>query len=66
MRDVARSTRDMFVVRAIVSLANDFGQRTIAEGVEDERTADVLRELGVTFAQGYLFGRPGPVATTDT
>jgi diguanylate cyclase (GGDEF)-like protein/PAS domain S-box-containing protein len=61
VRDLARSKRDMFVVRAIVSLAGDFGQQTIAEGVEDEHTADVLRELGVTLAQGYLFGRPEPI-----
>jgi EAL domain-containing protein (putative c-di-GMP-specific phosphodiesterase class I) len=58
VRDVARSQRDMFVVRAIVALANDFGQKTIAEGVENQYTADVLRDLGVTYAQGYLFGRP--------
>ena len=60
VRDVVRSKRDMFVVRAIVALANDFGQQTIAEGVEDEATAAVLRDLGVTYAQGYLFGRPAP------
>jgi predicted signal transduction protein with EAL and GGDEF domain len=58
VRDVARSKRDMFVVRAIVALAGDFGQHTIAEGVEDEATAAVLRNLGVTFAQGYLYGQP--------
>jgi diguanylate cyclase (GGDEF)-like protein/PAS domain S-box-containing protein len=61
VRDVARSRRDMFVVRAIVALAGDFGQQTIAEGVEDQATADVLRDLGVTFAQGYLYGRPEPL-----
>ena len=58
VRDVAHSQRDMFVVRAIVALANDFGQQTIAEGVENQETADVLRNLGVTYAQGHLFGRP--------
>ena len=62
VRDIARSKRDMFVVRAIVALAKDFGQQTIAEGVEDEATADVLRDLGVTHAQGYLYGRPAPVS----
>jgi diguanylate cyclase (GGDEF)-like protein/PAS domain S-box-containing protein len=61
VRDVARSQRDMFVVRAIVALAGDFGQQTIAEGVEDEATATVLRDLGVTYAQGYLYGRPRPL-----
>jgi diguanylate cyclase (GGDEF)-like protein/PAS domain S-box-containing protein len=62
VRDVARSQRDMFVVRAIVALAKDFGQQTIAEGVEDQATAEVLQDLGVTFAQGYLYGRPGPLS----
>jgi diguanylate cyclase (GGDEF)-like protein/PAS domain S-box-containing protein len=61
VRDLTRSDRDMAVVKAIVALARDFGQRTIAEGVEDEATAEVLRHLGVDLAQGYLFGRPRPV-----
>ena len=64
VRDLACSKRDMFVVRAIVALAEDFGQQTIAEGVEDQATADVLRDLGVTFAQGYLYGRPDPFPDT--
>ena len=61
VRELVSSQRDRFVVRAIVALAKDFGQFTVAEGVEDEATADVLRELGVTHAQGYLYGRPAPV-----
>jgi diguanylate cyclase (GGDEF)-like protein/PAS domain S-box-containing protein len=66
VRDLARSKRDMFIVRAIVALAGDFGLQTIAEGVEDQATADVLRDLGVTFAQGYLYGRPAPAPRTPT
>jgi diguanylate cyclase (GGDEF)-like protein/PAS domain S-box-containing protein len=65
VRDVARSQRDMFVVRAIVALAGDFGQETIAEGVEDQTTAEILQDLGVTFGQGYLYGRPGPLSDTS-
>jgi EAL domain-containing protein (putative c-di-GMP-specific phosphodiesterase class I) len=61
VRDLTRSDQDVAVVKAIVALAADFGQRTIAEGVEDEPTAQVLRNLGVDLAQGYLFGRPRPV-----
>jgi EAL domain-containing protein (putative c-di-GMP-specific phosphodiesterase class I) len=61
VRNLSHSPRDVAVVKAIVALANDFGQETIAEGVEDQEAADLLRELGVTFAQGYLFSRPAPV-----
>lgn len=38
------------------------GCRLIAEGVERREEADALRELGVDFAQGFLFGRPEPAA----
>jgi diguanylate cyclase (GGDEF)-like protein/PAS domain S-box-containing protein len=62
VRDVTRSAQDTAVVKAIVALARDFGQRTIAEGVEDESTAVALRGLGVDLGQGYLFGRPSPIA----
>jgi diguanylate cyclase (GGDEF)-like protein/PAS domain S-box-containing protein len=61
IRDLTRNRRDVAVVKAIVALARDFGQRTIAEGVEDEPTAELLRSLGVDFAQGYLFAPPRPV-----
>jgi EAL domain-containing protein (putative c-di-GMP-specific phosphodiesterase class I)/DNA-binding response OmpR family regulator len=37
------------------------GFRLIAEGVEDDAEAEVLRALGVDMAQGYLFGRPAPL-----
>jgi diguanylate cyclase (GGDEF)-like protein len=58
VRDLTRSDHDVAVVKAIVALAGAFGQRTIAEGVEDDLTAQALRDLGVDLAQGYLFARP--------
>lgn len=46
------------VVRAIQALAGTLGIETIGEGVETEAQRATLRELGCTFGQGYLFGRP--------
>jgi PAS domain S-box-containing protein len=63
IRDVVDNHASQHVVKAVVNLAKDFGQQTIAEGVEDERTLDLVRELGVDFAQGYYIGRPGPLDT---
>ena len=48
------------VVQAIITLARGMGQKTVAEGVESEATRDLLRVLGVDYAQGYLFARPAP------
>jgi EAL domain-containing protein (putative c-di-GMP-specific phosphodiesterase class I) len=48
-------------VKAIVNLAQGFGQKTIAEGVEDAETLELLREFGVDYAQGYHLGRPAPL-----
>jgi PAS domain S-box-containing protein len=49
------------VIRAVVDLAKGFGQQTIAEGIEDVETQDLLASMGVDFGQGYLFGRPAPI-----
>lgn len=46
----------------LVYFALRSGCHLIAEGVESEDEASALRGLGVEFAQGYLFGRPEPIA----
>lgn len=51
------------LVSGLLSLAEEIGATVIAEGVEREEEATVLRELGVPLAQGYLFGRPAPMAS---
>ncbi|WP_052666852.1 GGDEF domain-containing phosphodiesterase [Nitriliruptor alkaliphilus] len=61
VRDAVTDAASRHVIDAVVSLAEAFGLRTIAEGVEDETTLELLREVGVDQAQGYLLGRPGPV-----
>jgi PAS domain S-box-containing protein len=60
VREMAQSEPDQRLVRAIVHIAQSFGQRTVAEGVEDEETLTLLRAFGVDFAQGYHIGRPAP------
>jgi PAS domain S-box-containing protein len=62
VRDLSSNEASLHVVRAIVSLARGFGQRTVAEGVEDDTTTVLLRELGVDLVQGFAMGKPRPVA----
>jgi PAS domain S-box-containing protein len=61
VRDLIPNAANQHVVKAIVSLAEGFGQQTIAEGVEDAETLELLRDYGVDFAQGYHVGRPAAV-----
>ena len=46
---------------SIVGLADGFGYKTIAEGVEDAETLELLADYGVDFAQGFYLGRPAPI-----
>lgn len=46
---------------ALARFAVEVGGTVIAEGVETEHDRDVLREITVDKAQGYLFGRPRPI-----
>jgi diguanylate cyclase (GGDEF)-like protein len=48
------------VVQAMVDLAHSFDLRVVAEGVEDEATAVILRRLGVDEAQGFLYSHAVP------
>ncbi|WP_269930859.1 putative bifunctional diguanylate cyclase/phosphodiesterase [Aminobacter sp. HY435] len=50
------------VVSTIVGLSRALGVRTIAEGVETENQATLLRAAGCQVVQGYLFGRPAPLS----
>jgi EAL domain-containing protein (putative c-di-GMP-specific phosphodiesterase class I) len=48
------------IVAAVVNMANAVGLTPVPEGVESQAEADLLRQLGVTLAQGYHLGRPMP------
>lgn len=61
VRDALTNPASRHVIAAVVSLARSLDIHTIAEGVEDAATADLLAELGVDQAQGYHFGRPEPL-----
>ena len=54
------TNRNAAIIRAIVTLAETLGMDTCAEGVETHDDLQLIRELGVSMVQGYIFGRPGP------
>jgi EAL domain-containing protein (putative c-di-GMP-specific phosphodiesterase class I) len=51
-----------WMLQAIASLGAGLGMSTVAEGVETEAQAELVRKAGVTLLQGYLIARPTPAA----
>ena len=52
---------DRALVQGVASMARALGMRTVAEGVEDEATYQLLKECEIDWMQGYLVGSPSPV-----
>jgi EAL domain-containing protein (putative c-di-GMP-specific phosphodiesterase class I) len=63
VRDIDQSFIKQQMVRAMISLAHNINSKIIAEGVERKEEYAMLKELGVDYAQGYLFGRPSEKPT---
>lgn len=61
--DIGRSPKSEAVIRALLGIASEMGQRTVAEGIERQEEIDFLRRNGCTTLQGYLFARPMPPGT---
>jgi diguanylate cyclase (GGDEF)-like protein/PAS domain S-box-containing protein len=61
IRQLSSSPVDREIVSSINDIGRRLGIRTVAESVEDDATLDVLRAIGVDYAQGYAIGRPMPL-----
>tara|TARA_R110002124_G_scaffold42541_2_gene130829 strand:- start:3585 stop:5903 length:2319 start_codon:yes stop_codon:yes gene_type:complete len=57
-----QSARDGLLVKSTIDLAHGLGLRVTAEGVETPTALALLRGMGCDMAQGYLIGRPMPLA----
>lgn len=51
--------RERAIVQSMVELANAAGAKTVAEMIETDEQAALMRGLGVDQGQGWLFGKPG-------
>ncbi len=45
-----------------MEVCEGLGIKTVAEFVDDEKTLEMVRDLGVDFGQGYHLGKPAPVS----
>lgn len=55
---LATDENDQQIVHMVLSLANVFNLKVVAEGVEDEASMQILKEWGCDIAQGYYLSRP--------
>jgi EAL domain-containing protein (putative c-di-GMP-specific phosphodiesterase class I)/GGDEF domain-containing protein len=58
VKEMANNPGVCSIVDATIQLAHKLGLETVAEGVENEETADLLTNLNCDYAQGYYFARP--------
>jgi diguanylate cyclase (GGDEF)-like protein len=56
-----KGNRNSAIIKAIVSLAEALGMDTTAEGAETQDELDLIRQLGCSHIQGYVYGRPMPM-----
>ena len=62
VRDLDHDEDGRVIANAIISLAHSLSMKTIAEGVETDMQASLLARHGCDEIQGYMIGRPLPVA----
>lgn len=65
VRDIASDSSDRAIVRTIIAMAHSLNLDIIAEGVETEEQRQQLLDKGCTHFQGYLFGKPVPIAVFE-
>jgi diguanylate cyclase (GGDEF)-like protein len=56
--EILKSKRDKKLVKAMIALAHEFDLLVVAEGVEHQQQADLLKTFGCEMIQGYLFSQP--------
>jgi EAL domain-containing protein (putative c-di-GMP-specific phosphodiesterase class I) len=65
VRNLHTDERDVAIVGSIAFVTRRLGLRTVAEGVESEQALELLDELGIDEAQGFLFSPALPVDDLD-
>jgi diguanylate cyclase (GGDEF)-like protein len=65
IRNLSMQPKSSAIILSVVALARGLDMLVTAEGVETPEQFERLRTMGVTFAQGFLLGRPLPVSELD-
>ena len=60
VRDLVTDMSDLAIVEAIIAMARHLNIEVVAEGIEGWQQLEKLRQLGCSYAQGFLLARPAP------
>lgn len=58
IQNLTNDETDQVLVQSMHQIAKKLGKKTIAEFVDCPKTIKILREIGVNYGQGYIFGKP--------
>jgi len=60
VQDLADDSGDRAIAQSVVNMADNLGMQTVAEGVETPEQQEILKQIGCTFVQGFMYARPLP------
>lgn len=58
IQNLGSDAEDQMFVRTLIELARSLGVVTVGEWVSDQKTVELLEKAGVSYMQGYFFGKP--------
>lgn len=61
INDLYSNSKAGVLIKNLLNVCNEMGIDSIAEGVEEPEQLEILKSLGCTLAQGYLFNKPIPI-----
>ena len=66
VKELASNRVDQLIIEAVLHVANGMGLPTVAEYVADGAVAQLLREMGATYGQGFHLGKPEPLKRSSS
>ncbi|MES9991269.1 MAG: EAL domain-containing protein [Candidatus Thiodiazotropha sp.] len=61
IKDINEDKSSVSIVNSINDVCHSLGLASIAEGIEDKSTLKIVQDIGINYAQGYLFEKPHPI-----
>ncbi|WP_277601423.1 EAL domain-containing protein [Caldicellulosiruptor changbaiensis] len=60
IQNMTYDQKEQKMAKSLIDLSHILDLKVVAEGIEDERQAELLKIFSCDFGQGYLFGKPMP------